>query len=720
MNVTRRGVLLLARGRGRGRYAGVLLALAFCLASAATVADAKHDQAAEAMPGDPLFTQPYVDIDEWRDQPVRHRYVHGGFKGTETRFSFYFPPKAEYQGRFFQHITPVPDSENLAQKMPPGEYNKIGFSISSGAYFVETNGGGHLDLGKASVPQGDSSISAYRANAAAAQYSRIVALQMYGGKRPYGYAYGGSGGGYRTIGAMENTKGVWEGAVPYVIGSTMAIPNTLTVRMHAMRVLHDKFPQIVDAMEPGGSGNPYAGLDAVQTEALREVTGMGFPPQSWFGYKTMGVQGFAALYPGVVAADPSYFSDFWTKAGYLGFDHPEQFIGARVQHKSVIAATVSAAEAARLRLNIDASHEENRGGVDSAFRVPVGAEGQRVVGVRLAAAPPPVDFIGGDLIVSSGAAAGKVLPLAHIAGDIVVLGVADASVAALLAPGDEVQVDNSKYLAAQTYHRHQVPTADFKVWDQFRGVDGKPLYPQRPMLLGPLFVKATAGSLQTGQYQGKMIVVASLWDREAFPWQADWYRSQVERYYGDKTNDHFRLWYTDHALHGDEPQLEDPSRIVSYQGMLQQALRDVSAWVERGIAPPASTRYTIVDGQVEVPSSAAERLGIQPVVSLTANGGQRAEVTAGKPVMFSAQVAVPPGAGKVVAAQWDFEGAGSYPVAARFKPVNASRVTINARHSFSKPGLYFPALRVISQRQGDSKTPYARIQNLARVRIVVN
>ena len=62
---------------------------------------------------DTLFKSPYVDIDEWRDVPVHHRYVHGGFKSTETRFSIYFPPKEQYQGRFFQYITPVPDNENL-------------------------------------------------------------------------------------------------------------------------------------------------------------------------------------------------------------------------------------------------------------------------------------------------------------------------------------------------------------------------------------------------------------------------------------------------------------------------------------------------------------------------------------------------------------------------------------------------------------------------------
>ncbi len=39
---------------------------------------------------DSMFSKPFVDVDEWRDEPVRHRYVHGGFKGTETRFSMYF------------------------------------------------------------------------------------------------------------------------------------------------------------------------------------------------------------------------------------------------------------------------------------------------------------------------------------------------------------------------------------------------------------------------------------------------------------------------------------------------------------------------------------------------------------------------------------------------------------------------------------------------------
>ena len=41
---------------------------------------------------DPEFDAPYIDVNEWRDAPVRHRYVHGGFENTETRFSFYLRP----------------------------------------------------------------------------------------------------------------------------------------------------------------------------------------------------------------------------------------------------------------------------------------------------------------------------------------------------------------------------------------------------------------------------------------------------------------------------------------------------------------------------------------------------------------------------------------------------------------------------------------------------
>jgi len=684
---------------------------------------------------DTLFKEPYVDVDEWRDKPVHHRYVHGGFKGAGARFSFYFPLKESYQGRFFQYITPFPDDENLSQTAI-GEEDKIGFAVTHGTYFIETNQGGRIDF--ANPQSRDPSIGAYRVNAASAQFSRVVAAQIYGGKRPYGYCFGGSGGAYRTVGGIENTEGVWDGAVPYVLGSPMAIPNVFTVRMHAMRVLWNNFPQIIDALEPGGSGDMYAGLNGEEKEALREVTKMGFPPKSWFGYKTMGIHGFLVLYQGVVGADKKYFdSVFWNVPGYLGANPPASLLNARIQKQSKIKAGISIDQAVSSGLVQPVSPQE-RGTADAAWKAIGGVAGGMPVAFQLQDVLPDIDFLGGDLIIKSGAASGKVLQITKIAGDKVTLGPVDAAVLALVKPGDDVQVDNSNFLAVQTYHRHQLPPSreEYPVYDQFRDKEGKPLYPQRPMLLGPLFTRGAAGVLPTGKFKGKMILLESLMDREAFAWQADWYRSRVKQNLGDSTDKHFRLWYTDHALHGDIPIEDDPTRTVSYLGILQQALLDLSAWVEKGTAPAATTNYKILDGQVVIPPTTAERKGVQPVVVLKVGGSKRADVKVGQSLTFTADVEVPEDMGKVVSAAWHFDGeiedvskrngwlfdkSASFPVKGAFTPVDktGSRVRLKTSYTFTKPGTYFPTLRVASQRQGDAKTIFTRIQNLDRVRVVV-
>lgn len=669
---------------------------------------------------DTVFKSPYVDIDEWRDKPVRHRYIHGGFKGNDTRFSFYFPPKEKYEGRFFQYITPFPDNENLSQGAT-GEEDKIGFSVSSGAYFIETNEGGRIDLAKPGFAA-DPTIGAYRANAACAQFSRVIAANIYNAqKHVYGYAFGGSGGAYRTIGGIENTEAVWDGVVPYVVGSPMAIPNVFTVRMHAMRVLKDKLPQIIDAVEPGGSGDIYAGLNEEEKAALEEVTKMGFPPKSWFGYRTMGIHGFLVLYQGVVMADRKYFTDdFWKVQGYLGSNPPASLLKARIQKASRIKTGIPVNEAVNLGL-VEPMSAQERGTAEAAWKSMGEKEGTMPVAFQLEDVLPDIDFLGGDLIIKSGAAAGKTLQLTKIGGDKVVLGPADAAVLVQLKPGDTIQVDNSNFLAVQTYHRHQVPGKEYKVWNQFRDKEGKPIYPQRPMQLGPLFTRGASGVVPVGKFKGKMILLSSLWDREAFPWQADWYRSKANENLGDSIDNYFRLWYTDHALHGDLTKQEYPAHTVSYLGVLQQALRDLAAWVEKGIAPPATTNYTIEDGQVIVPATAAERKGIQTVITLKANNNARADVGVNEPVTFTANSELPPNTGKIISAQWDFEGKGSFANTAKLIPANksGSSVRLKETHTFSAPGTYFVTLRVVSQRQGNTKTPFTLIYNLERVRVAV-
>lgn len=668
---------------------------------------------------DTIFKAPFIDVDEIREMPVRHRYVHGGFKGTDTRFSLYFPAKEQYQGRFFQYITPFPDSEYLSQGAS-GEDDKIGFSISSGAYFIETNGGGKVDFSKPSFSS-DPTIGAFRANAAVAQFSKVVASQIFGTHRTYGYAFGGSGGAYRTIGSIENTENVWDGVVPYVLGSPMAIPNVFAVRMNAMRILDKKLPQIIDAQEPGGSGDIYAGLNEEEKQALMEATKLGFPPKSWFGYKTMGIHGFIALYQGMRMADAKFFDDFWKVKGYLGANPTESLLKARIQKASKIKVLINTDEAVKLGLKERESAGE-RGSADLAWKSMGGVEGQMPVAFQIADILPDVNFMGGDLVIKSGESAGKTIQLAYIKEDKVVFGPVDMAILSKIKVGDEVYIDNSNFLAVQTYHRHQVPGKEYEVWDFWRDAEGKPLYPQRPMLLGPLFTRGAAGVLPTGKFQGKMILLCSLWDREAFAWQGDFYRDKVKTNLGDKTDENFRLWYTDRALHGDLSKQEDPTRTVSYLGVLQQALRDLSAWCEKGILPPASTNYKIEDGQVIVPTTANKRKGIQPTVNLTVDGKKQIEAKAGKTITFSAEVELPADTGKIVSAEWDFEGAGTYTI--KQKDIvfdkETGRAKIKMTYKFAKTGTYFSTLRVASQREGDTKTAFAKIQNLDRVRVIIN
>jgi hypothetical protein len=698
--------------------AGAAIAIVILMVSAGS--GAAQDKApvartAAAGAADPLLKEPYLDTDEWRDTPIRHRYVHGGFNGTPARFSIYFPPKDQYQGRFFQHVTPTPIDEKEGTT-GAGAGDQVGFAFASGGYFLVTNEGGMASL------RTDPTLGAYRVNAAAAQYSRVLAAQMYGPHRTFGYAYDGA---FRTIGGFENTVGVWDGVVPYVIGSPQAIPNVFTARLLALRVLKDKFQAIVDAVEPGGSGNIYAGLNMEERDVLAEVTALGFPVQGWFNYRTIGMGAFPILFETVVQKDPPYFEDFWKVPGYAGANPPKSLLSSRVQHTTIIKKVISREQAGNPAPGSTPQTQggTSRGGVDTAWQQlkgpPAGFELENV---------PSGDLQMATVVVRTGEAAGTSFPLGKVDGHTIFVGTSMASMMSggpgnadalkRIKPGDEVRIDNSNFLAVQYYHRYQVPTPDFYVWDQFRGRDGKPRYPQRPKLIGPEFAASAGGTTQSGRFQGKMIVVESLWDQDAFPWQADWYASKVKTALGSRFNDNFRLWFTDHALHGDVEKQFDPTHTVSYVGALQQALRDLSAWVEKGMAPPDSTTYKVVDGQVEVPSTAARRRSVQPVVTMLANGNTRAEVNIGQPVTLSAVIEAPPNTGRVVSAEWSLEGTNEFTPAALTTPGGA-RAALQTTHTYSKSGTYFVVLRAASQREGDVKTPYSRIQNLGRVRVVV-
>ena len=212
---------------------------------------------------DSRFQHPVIDQDEWRErylpggETIPFRFMHGYFEGTDVKFAFCFPPAERYENRFQQYLSPFPGpDEEVASLGHTGTEDRIGFALKCGAYYVETNMGSHSQFGG----NRDDKLT-WQSSAAAAEYSREKAMEIYEtAQRPYGYVYGGSGGGYKSMACIENTS-AWDGAAPFVIGSPVSLPNTITMHVQGQRVLRDAFPKILDALDAGGSGDPYKELN---------------------------------------------------------------------------------------------------------------------------------------------------------------------------------------------------------------------------------------------------------------------------------------------------------------------------------------------------------------------------------------------------------------------------------------------------------------------------
>jgi hypothetical protein len=284
---------------------------------------------------------------------------------------------------------------------------------------------------------------------------------------------------------------------------------------------------------------------------------------------------------------------------------------------------------------------------------------------------------------------------------------------ALLAEDDTEE--NRCALALPSYYRHQVPEEpDWYGFDGLRNPDGTPKYPQRP-LVGPFMqAQTTGGATYSGMIHGKCIVVDTLGDSDALPWHADWYANRVRAALGDQFEDRFRLYYQEHSDHHE--QHVDGFRathLIDFTPTVEQALIDLTCWVEHGVPAPESTQYRMDGAQVVVPETAADRKGIQPTASLSVIGPFAVGV--GDPVTLSACASAP--LGRVVELAWDVQGTGEYEPTALDEPRSEFGATRTVM--YEAPGTYFPAVRVTTHRQGDPSARHCRIQNLARARVIV-
>ncbi|KAJ4256904.1 hypothetical protein NW762_009000 [Fusarium torreyae] len=627
---------------------------------------------------DPTYNTVIVDAETDVSSPVPHRKIAGHFNGTDIDFNIYLPHSG-FQGRFFQLVHPTQNST--------APDRVIGFGAESGGYTNHVAGGG-----------------GYRADAAVAKLSRSIASNFYKTKdKIYGYVYGGSGGSFVTVGAIENTFDIWQGAVPLVQAVPISHPNNFCIRAFAGVVLDSVTGDIADAVSPGGSGNPYSVLDPMRRDVLQEVTQLGVPSGAWEdseGLLRDRTQLWAILrtmvVPIVQSQDPSYFSDFWIKDGYLGTEKSELgdlWRSSIYELNATIEDVTAGPDEVPCHLTLNNVHG-NPPPHGLIFKIKSN-DGKRIIGqftATMSNSSKGVDIYHGNNVTTL----------------------------ALLSKGVQLQIDNLNTLAVSAYHRHQVPTREgFDAWDLLRKGNGEPIYPQREVVIAQtLSQSASGGGTHSGNITGKVIVMDTLLDYDAFPWHADWYRYQVKKALGSRFSDNFRLYFAenaDHQIHGIPKPLSN--RLVEPSGLYERHLRDLSAWVENGIEPPAQTAYTIKHGQVLLPKSAEQRRGIQAVVELTVDNKTRYTAKPGQLVCFTARVEVPADAGSVTSIEWDFEGNGTF--VKRDYGEAHSRMYVKVSHAYRKPGIYYPGVRVTVHAGGDAESPYARAPNLGRMRVIV-
>ncbi len=670
---------------------------------------------------DEFYAKRYIDVDEMRTRvtpygdEIEFRYVHGGFEGTNVKFSLCMPKKENCDGRIYNYLNPSPDGDEEMAALPlTGEEDQISFCLINNSCFLESNMGSV----QADVPMLDPTI-VWKSSAQVMVFAKEIVKEHCGKEKIYGYVHGGSGGGYKTMACIENTDGVFDGALPYVIGSPVSLPNTLSMHALGQRVLRNAFKKFYSNIDAGGSGNIYDGLNEVECAALKELSIMGFPAKAWF-YEARGMFDgtlLSVVIPAVKMMDPTYFDDFWKKEGYEGHDDVYFAKRDRMQFEGVIKS-VHIAKGDDSEISVT--------GVNSAWKK--GFTYLKGAYIELEELPEGEDiYLGGvNINITSGDGKGLFFGVESLERDEngggkvylgYTLGEIDIQEALKkLSVGDKVYMENADYVAAQYYYRHQVPEdRSFKAWEQFRNENGEVILPQRSFVIGYHF--NGTGVVQCGDIHCKTINLQSLMDESTCPWCADWYRGKVAE--NGKLDD-FRTYYFERTMHGDYD-CPQTNLNVSYVGAKRQLLLDLAKWVEEGIEPLPSTNYEMIDNEPVVPKNAKERGGIQPTVEFTANGSDFAKVKVGEPVKFVVKTEVPENAGKITDIAVDLIDHDITVKRVEFDKVLSFDENGSAEftETFEEKGERFVSVIIKSQRNGDKNDFFTKVKNLARVKVVV-
>lgn len=635
---------------------------------------------------------PYIEVKGHFPATRTAAQLPAGVSGSPTTAShavtWLFPDRAHYRNRFFQQSYPLPiEFLNVVDSR---------FAFTHGGYTVSVIPGNF--------------VAGYRVSAAAAKLAKAYANKIYGNTgRIYGYIYGQSGGSVQMMAANEGTAGVWDGIVPVVIAVDGL--NTHSFQwggLYALAVPEAKRNAVSQAAAPGSGRDIYAGLTAEESAILDELLNAGFARKALEDWK-FSVGSALPLSGALATFDPGYEDDFWSKPGYEGVNPPPYLAAAKVDGFATITG-----------VNRDAGKAVTVS-FDPATVPPLGSTGAEGLQFYVYRPDGVSRIINGQARALSGKLVGNSLQLEG-ANDPVLLGA--------LVPGAKIRINNRFMLAACFYPRHSILDNGSPAYNQYKNADGTPKYVQRAIQTAYIAnIGAAGGRRETGHLKVKTIVLENLFDPASYPYVGGFYADQVRQAMGPAAADRvFRLYYQDNAPHGAFPTAppgpsaaEQATKIASVGGILHQTLLDLAAWAERGVPPLPATRYSQdAMNQIVLPKSAEVRRGLQPVVDLTANGAERAEVGVNQPVTLAARMTMPPHAGKIVHYDW-YLGTPDYkfePVVQLTKPEKT--FDIKRTVSFAAPGEYSITLRVEGQRDGLNEVNGTTfLQNVARVRVVV-
>jgi hypothetical protein len=678
---------------------------------------------------DAYFGAPYIDRDEMREKPYPHRNIHGGFANTDTRFTFYFPAKEEWGGRMYHPLEGAHAGHEEAFNGVMGAMlGGLGMMAGLGGYMVESNCG---HIGDDVDPRAgiDPPLYGHRAGVESARFSKHLAKQIYGREPDYSYVWGGSGGGRRSPLHLEYCGGVYDGALPFMGGGNIEAHGTNS-RVRSEQPVHfgsmfnvqrllagAKLDGVIDAMQPGGSGNPFEGLTTHERGELANLYRLGYPRGDEFMIsKPMGqIWLWTSIADMLLEEDAEFFKKFWTEPGYLGFDEPQYVQGDLIDAKVKVVRVITVKDL----MTEEFSGPEYGGAKPMAMMMASGGAVDFPVAVEL-------EDVGGGyrqgagVKILSGDVAGRQLYCNQPVGNVYFCdGRGEANLQRFIGvkAGDLVHVDNHAFLAFCYYYRYHLSDDPL---NDFLRVDGKSIYPQYDVpLASPLM-----GVPYSGQYEGKLLWIHHTHDASLWPPQGIIYKRAVEQAQGpEKAREKFRLQWTENAEH--VPPMMMPSNpkrattqwLIDYMPSIEQGLVDLAAWCEKGIVP-AETTYTFADGKVSLPATAKERGGTQPVINVTANGAAKAEVKVGQSVTLRLHAEAPPKAGTFTQAHWDYDASGKF-ADDQLIDLGKTELDISTTRTFDKPGVYFVAARVRLNREGDPKAR-RQIENLASARIVVS